>query len=207
MIWSIVGILAIALIFVVVLILRKKKQTKPTESIEALTDLRVTDAQVGDSISISGAGDDYEDLNFDVDRKHRYDSGGDESFELSGLYRGRRGFLEVSQDDQISVVLYAGNVKPELHDLGLSEEDLTRMDQNQDRAEVCQYDGSRWNFQESGEVHFFREAGSTGEGFYSWEFWEESGARVFSVQKWEGAPFEVSLGRVVNADDVHVFRH
>ena len=207
MIWFIIGIFVIALIVVVVLIFRKKKQTKPTESIEALTDLRVTDAQVGDSISISGAGDDYEDLDFDVDRKHRYDSGGDESFELSGLYRGRRSFLEVSQDDQISVVLYAGNVKPELHDLGLSEEDLTRMDENQDRAEVCEYDGRRWNFQESGEVNFFREAGSTGEGFYSWEFREESGAGVLSVQKWEGEPFEVSLGRVVNADDVHVFRH
>ncbi len=207
MFWFIIGILVIALIVVVMFISRKKKQTKPTESIEALTDLRVTDAQVGDSISISGAGDDYEDLNFDVDRKHRYDSGGDESFELSGLYRGQRVFLEVSDDDQISVVLNAGKVKPELHELGLNEEDLARVDENQDRAEVCEYDGRRWNFQESGEVQFFREEGSTGEGFYSWEFRDQSGARVLSVQKWEGEPFEVSLGQVVNADDVHVFRH
>ena len=206
MIWFILGILTIALIVIVVLIVRQKKQAQPAEPIDSLMDLCVTDAQVGDSISISGAGGDYDDLDFDVDRKHRYDSGGDESFELSGLYRGRRVFLEVSEDDQISVILYAGEVKTELHDLGLSEEDLTRMDENQDRAEVCEYDGKRWNFQESGEAHFFREEGSSGDGFYSWDFWEESGDHVLSVQKWEGEPFEVSLGRVVNANDVHVFR-
>ena len=206
MIWFILGILAIALIVVVVFVW-KKKQAKPVEPIDSLTDLRVTDAKVGDSISIGGGGDDYEDLDFDVDRKHRYESGGDESFEISGLCRGQRVFLEVSEDDQTTVVLNTGKAKPELHDLGLSEDDMTRMDENQDRAEFFEYDGSSWNFQESGEVHFFREADSPGEGFYGWEFREVGGARVLSVQKWEGGPFEVSLGRVVNADDVHVFRH
>ena len=205
MIWFILGILAIALIVVVVFVW-KKKQANPVEPIDSLTDLRVTDAKVGDSISIGGGGDDYEDLDFDVDRKHRYESGGDESFELSGIYRGRRLFLEVSEDDQTSVVLNTGKTKPELHDLGLSEDDLTRMDGNQDRAEFCAYDGSRWNFQESGEVQIFQEAGSPGETFYGWEFREEGGARVLSVQKWEGEPFEVSMGQVINPDEVHVFR-
>ena len=206
MIWFILGILAVALIVVVVLIIRQRKKEKPAEAIEPLVDLRVNDAQVGDSISIGGAGEDYEDLDFDVDRKHHYESGGDESFELSGIYRGRRLFLEVSEDDQTSVVLNTGKTKPELHDLGLSEDDLTRMDENQDRAEFCEYDGSRWNFQESGEVHIFQEAGSPGETFYGWEFREEGGARVLSVQKWEGEPFEVSMGQVINPDEVHVFR-
>ena len=55
MFWFILGILAIALIVVVVLV-RQKKQAKPAEPIDSLTDLRVTDAQVGDSISIGGGG-------------------------------------------------------------------------------------------------------------------------------------------------------
>lgn len=209
MIWFLLAVLIVVVIILLAIYMRRdKEQTLSPPPVENLAELSVAAATVGDNISIPGAGDDYANLNFTVDRKNRYESGGDEWFELSGQYNGRRIHVEVSEDDGVEVTVNLSRVEIALGDLGgLSEDDLTRMDESQDQSESLDYDGSMWRYESSHEIAYFKDDGSESEGYYSWNFREQNGERVLSVEKFEGEPFEVSLSRRVNPDDVQVFRN
>ena len=90
-----VVLLGIALFFLLFLIFKKKKsQDLAPPPVEDLANIRITDARVGDVISIHGAGEDYDDLQFTVDSRNRYQYGDEASFELVGRYRGRKVFVE-----------------------------------------------------------------------------------------------------------------
>lgn len=205
MIWFLLAVLIVVFIILFAIYMRKDKdRTRPPAPVENLAELSVAAAAVGDNISIRGAGDDYADLDFTVDRKNRYDSG-HEWFELSGRYNGRRIYVEVSEDDELEVTVDLGRVEIALGDLGLSEDDLIRMDETQDQSESFDYDGSTWRYKSSREIGYFKDDGAEREGYYSWDFQEQDGERILSVEKWEGEPFDVCLARRVNPDDVQVF--
>lgn len=184
------------------------KKSEDDEIIEpkSFAELNVLDASVGDSITIHGAGDSFQDLNFTVDRKDRYVAGGDESFEVSGRYKGRRVFVGIAEDDDIEVLVNLANTEISLGDLGITEEDLVRADETHDSSVSFSYNNSVWQFEWSGEMGFFKDGGTEGEGYYNWDFAEKGGSRKISIEKWEDEPFEVILTRRVNADDVEVFR-
>lgn len=199
----ILGGLLVAILF---RLFRGKKKTGSTVTpAEHLAGLGITDARVGDTLSIPGMGDDFDDLDLTVDRRHRYESGGETWYELSGLYRGRRIHVEVYEDDEVEVSITRGE-SMSLDQVGLTEDDLVRMDEAGSRSEGFVHDGTRWSYAESSEMGFFKDDQGEGEGFYGWEFESEDGTRTLFVEKWEGEPFEAGIADVVNAADVRVFR-
>ena len=108
--------------------LRKKPKAQALPQRTDLANLTIKDASRGDNIILSGAGQSYEDLSFTVDRLNRYESNGEEWFELSGLSAGKRVFLEWSEDDELEVTIQRqGGLH--LEAIGASEEDLVRMDE------------------------------------------------------------------------------
>lgn len=161
---------------------------------------------MGDALVIPGLGDNFTDLQVTVDLRNRYEYGGEKWFELSGRYKGRRVFVEVENDDDIVVLVNLANEDITLANLGITEEDLVRMDESHDKSQSFSYLGSQWRFDWSGEIRYFKGDAGSGEGYYNWDFNEQGGRRVLSVEKWEGEPFEVILSHRVNADDVQVFR-
>ena len=60
------------LLGIVLMQLFKKQPRRPPRPVADLANLKVTDARAGDAISISGAGDNYTDLDFTADRLTRY---------------------------------------------------------------------------------------------------------------------------------------
>ena len=65
-----------ALLGIVLMQLSKKPNVPPPRAASTdLSNLRVSDARVGDVISIDGAGDILTDLDFTADRQIRYDAG------------------------------------------------------------------------------------------------------------------------------------
>jgi hypothetical protein len=199
----------LAVILVVLILMYQRlgppKPPTPPEPKNA-AELSITDADVGDSIVVHGAGDSFADLTFTVDRKDRYEANGESWFEVSGRYRGRRVFVEVANDDEIEVLVNLANERLTLSDLSLREEDLVRFDETHDRNAGFSFRNSQWHFDWSGEIGYFKDGDGAGEGYYNWDFAEQGGNRVISVEKWEGDPFEVILSRRVNSDDVQVFR-
>jgi len=170
---------------------------EPAPAPRSLADLHVRDASVGDTISIHGAGADFEDLDFTVDRRNRYESGEETWFELSGVHRGRRLFLEVYEDDVVEVSYSWADESRTLPEIGLTEDDLVRLDEEGRAGNTVEALGETWRYEESGEVGYFREGEGEGEGFYSWSLRSADGQRVLFIEKYEGEPFEAGVATAV----------
>lgn len=182
---------------------RKKKQ----EPVENLADLALTAARKGDTVSVLAMGDDYEDLDFTVDRVSYYEGDpGERWTEVSGVYRGTRIFLEVWDEPGVDVILTRESDEISFRSLGLGEPDLVRLDETKDTSVEIGVDGVRFRFSESGEALYFEDGSREGEGYYEWVFEEVEGPRELYVEKWEGEPFEASLGRKIQSGDCRVFR-
>lgn len=178
----------------------------PTGPAADLTNLKVTDARAGDAISISGAGDNYTDLDFTADRLTRYQAGARRWFELGGPYLERRVALRVGGDEEVEVSLHCDARKLSIEDLGLAEEDLAEMDERQNTADSFEFDGKVWLYRLSREALVTRDDQAAAAGFYYWEFQEQNGKGLIGIRKAEGEPFAVTLYAGIAAGDVTIYR-
>jgi hypothetical protein len=194
------ALVVLGILLGIVLMQLFKKQTPAPAPVEDLANLKVADARAGDSISISGAGDNYTDLDFTADRLTRFDAGARRWFELSGPYQERRVTLRVGGDDEVEVSLHSDARKLTVEDLGLAEEDLAEMDERQNTADSFEFDGKVWLYRLSREVH------TDAMGFYYWEFQQQAGKGLIGVRKAEGEPFAVTLYAGIAASDVTIYR-
>lgn len=202
---TLVAILGV-LLALVLMQLFKKQPTPPPKPVEDLANLKATDARVGDSVSISGAGDSMTDLDFTIDRSTWFQAGSRQWFELSGPYAERRVSMRVSNADEIEVSLHSDPRKLTLEDLGLSEDDLAQMDERQNTSDSLEFDGKTWLYRLSREGQSKRTDLPQPEAFYYWEFQEQNGPGILSARKAEGEPFVVTLYAGVPAGDVTVYR-
>jgi len=209
-----VTLVVLGLLLGIVLMQLFKKQPPPAAPAADLANLKVTDARAGDAISISGAGDNYTDLDFTADRRTDFDAGTRRWFEVSGPYLERRVALRVGGDEEVEVYLHSGARKLTLEELGLAEEELAEMDERQNTADSFEFDGKVWLYRLSREVRATRsrEVGvnpsgqAAPTGFYYWEFLEQAGKGMIGVRKAEGEPFAVTLYLGIAPSDVTIYR-
>jgi hypothetical protein len=173
---------------------------------EDLANLKITDARVGDTLSITGAAEDFSDIDFNVDRLERYEAGTRNWLELSGTWRDRRIYLEVHREDPVQVLGNFDGRTITLDELALSEDDLAQIDERQNQADFFDYDGKFWLYRFSREVLQYSAAYPGGLGFYCWQFQEQGGKRFLIVRKFEGQPFVAFIRTQVNPGDITVFR-
>ena len=200
------AILVALLIWVLMQLSKKSAAERPAPAPGPdLANLKVTDAREGDVISITGAGDNFTDLDFTADRCTRFDAGAHPWFELSGSYHERRVALRVAGDEEIELAVHADPGKLTLEDLGLAEEDLAQMDERQNTSDNFEFDGAVWQYRRSREVKASRDDRPSG-AFYYWEFQEQGGKRLLAIRKVEGEPFAVTLYTGIPEGDVTVYR-
>jgi hypothetical protein len=161
-----------------------------------LAHLKVQDAQVRDNLSVTGAAEDFSDLDFTVDRREVYEVGSASRFELSGMWRDRRVFLEVNVGDNIEVIGNFDGRTLTLDDFGLTEDDMGELDQRQNQSDFLDFEGKFWLYR------FSRDMGV----FYCWRFQEQGGTRFLNVRKYENEPFTAAVYVKVEPNDVTVFR-
>ena len=186
-----------------------KKHPQPVAAsapVEDLANLKPQDARVGDAISISGAGDKMEDLDFTVDRTTWITAGSRQWVEIGGPYRERRVALRVGGDEEVEVSIHNDPRKVTLEDLGVSEDDLAQMDERQNTADSFEFDGKTWLYVISREVQAQRSDRPQADGYYYWEFREQSGAGILAIRKEQSEPFAVSLFTLIQPGDVTVYR-
>ena len=173
--------------------------------LEDLAHLKITDAKPGDTLSIVGAGDEFADLDFTVDRRAMAEAG-DKWTELSGMYRDRRVTLEVHNNEQIEVFGSFDGRHLTLDQLALSEQDLADIDARQNPADNFEFENKVWMYRWSREVGLFRDNEMQGTGFYAWHFQEENGDHFLTIRKLEGQPFAATVSQKVNPGDITVYR-
>jgi hypothetical protein len=201
-----VTLVVLGLLLGIVLMQLFKKQPTPAVPAADLANLKVTDARAGDAISISGAGDNYTDLDFTADRRTDFDAGTRRWFEVSGPYLERRVALRVGGDEEVEVYLHSDARKLTLEDLGLAEEELAEMDERQNTSDSFEFDGKVWLYRLSREVRATRSDQAVPAGFYYWEFLEQAGKGMIGVRKAEGEPFAVTLYLEIIPSDVTIYR-
>src|SRR5690242_12649824 len=154
-----------------------KEPAAPQKPAEDLANLKITDAKVGDMVSVTGAGDDFGDLEFKIDRHSVYEAGEKRWVELGGMYKERRVYLEVLDGDELEVSAVLHPNKLTIGDLLLSEQDLTELDQRQNTGDNFEYDGKLFYYRFSKEISVLRDGETRGTGYYMWEFREDGGNR------------------------------
>jgi hypothetical protein len=184
----------------------RKEPAAPQKPVEDLANLKITDARVGDMVSVTGAGDDFSDLEFKIDRHNKYEAGEKHWNELGGMYKERRVYLEVLDGDELEVSAVLHPNKLTIGDLLLSEQDLTELDQRQNTGDNFEYDGKLFYYRFSKEISMLRDGQAQATGYYMWEFREDGGKRLITIKKGEGEPFTASIGTVVNPGDISIFR-
>jgi len=173
---------------------------------EDLANLKIQDARVKDLLSVQGAAEDFSDVDFTVDRRDVYEAGSRQWFELSGLWRSRRVWLEVHAGDNIEVLGNFDGRTLTLDDFGLTEDDMGEIDQRQNPNDFLDFEGKFWLWRFSREIGVFSEARETGRGFYAWQFQEQGGKRFLGFRKLEGEPFAATMWTRVEPGDITVFR-
>jgi hypothetical protein len=196
------------LLVIVLMNLFKKHPTPPVPAgpVEDLANLKPTDARAGDSLSISGVGDDMTDLDFTADRSTWYQAGARQWVEVGGPYRNRRVSMRVANNEEIEVSVHNDPRKITLEDLGLSEDDLAQMDERQNTADNFEFDNKLWMYVISREAQSKRSDLPQPETFYYWEFREQDGPGTLAIRKAEGEPFAITLYASIPAADVTVYR-
>jgi hypothetical protein len=182
-----------------------RKPAHPEPQVD-LANLKITDAQVKDALSVNGAAEDFSDLDFTVDRREWYEAGSNRWTVLSGAWRDRRVFLEIHNEDTTEVLGNFDGRKITLDELGLSEADMGEIDSRQNPADFIDFEGKFWLYRFSREMGVFSEGAATGRGFYCWQFHEQDGKRYLSVRKFEGEPFAATIWVRVEPTDITVFR-
>lgn len=212
MLWLLSGLFAIA--FVVILILYRQNARKKEQSGSgALTD-RMNESEAGiknvdpgDLISIAGISDlsrDYKDIVFEVKRKNRYDCDGDRWYEYSGQVGKTTYSVEWSEDDEIRITATSSMDEYKLSEIGLTEDDLARMDNEESNENYLEFKGKKFFYESSDEIIFFRDDRGSGEGFYLWDFLSEDEREMITVEKWEGEPFEVIHSYILSPDHINI---
>jgi hypothetical protein len=186
-----------------------KKHSEPVAAaapVEDLANLKPQEARVGDAISVSGVGDNMEDLDYTVDRTTWVTAGSRQWVEIAGPYKERRVILRVGGDEEIEVAIHNDPRKVTLEDLGLSEDDLAQMDERQNTADSFAFDDKTWFYVISREVQTQRSDRPQPDGYYYWEFRQQDGAGILGVRKEQSEPFAVTLFTGIQPGDVTVYR-
>lgn len=168
--------------------------------------LKPADARPGDVISVFGAGDDLQDLDFTADRFRRFESGPKRWFELGGIYRQRPVWMRVTEGEEAEVALHADSRDLTIQDVGVTEEQLAMFDEGR-HEDALKFDGRTWLYRFSREVRCWRDGRNPQPaGFYYWEFREVEGRGLLAVRKPKHGSFVVTLYSVIPASDIGVYR-
>ena len=89
--------------------------------------------------------------------------------------------------------------------IGLTEEQLGRMDQAHSVDNAIEFEGNTYRYRNSDEMTYYRGQGEP-DRFWGWEFFDDQSGQVMSVVKGDGSPFEVYVSSAVPPDIVSIYK-
>ena len=179
---------------------RRKKKPPASSSLGET----IKDAGVGDVFTVTGLSLDYEESYFIVEKKNRYESFSGRSYELLGVDGDHRLWVHWSDEGGLFVSAMAERKPTGLEGLGLTEDDLVRMDDQHSIDNSVTHEGVQFHYRNSGEAFFYQDNGADGAGFYLWEFAGED--KMLSIDKSEGMPYQGYVSDVLSPDSITVYK-
>lgn len=170
---------------------KKKEDERPDYDV---TNLKVTDLRVGFTF-------DYDFKTWVVKEEYEYDWGDYEfTYEYRILSEDEEMFLSVEDDDGLVLTLSsrikAARLDPEIFD---------RIEDKGKPPRKIHHEGTAF-FRESESPGFYRDtAKQTREQsaeFVAWEYYDESETQILTIEQWDEDDFEVSIGKVIQEDEI-----
>ena len=186
---------------------QKKKELpegseKNTEKDAASLPPSIENLRPGVFITLKGVGSEYEDWDVNVTAKHLYKQGEDTWFELECEHEGSTLWLEVEDDNGLSVNFC--HTRTSLEELDLDANKLWQLDERE--AGEIQVAGKRYFYEDSDEASFFPKSDeNAGEKIYYWDFIGHDSISTVHIEKNESGDFEVLLGKILNESDITVY--
>ena len=166
-------------------------------------------AQAGDVVVVQGLSLDYDDAYLVVEHVSRYAGNGNgiEWRELVAADARRRVWLEWSGDGDDLFVTVATERRPVgLDAIGLTEDDLTALDEEHSIDNGVVIEERRYSYRNSFEAFYYPgDRSGEGEGFYMWEFLANDGRDMLAITKFEGLPFEAHFSEIIDPDNVLLY--
>jgi hypothetical protein len=135
---------------------------------------------------------DYDLKTWQVKSHNKYDFDGDRADEWE-LYSGDdRVYLEGEKDDEYE---WSINRKIEFSALGKDVGD--HLLQHDDPLQEIMHDGTRYTLEESGAGYFFPDGRVAGDEMIYWDYEDETGEKLLTIEQWGETEFEASVGQTV----------
>ncbi len=163
-------------------------------------------ARVGDVVSIQGLALAYDDVYFFVERLNRYTSDAETWYELTCVDGDTHIWIDWTDGYDLFVTATDDPDPTGLESIGLTEEQLIGLDEEHSIDNQIEVEGDQYFYKNSSEVMFYQDNRGRGKGFYLWDFIREDGERVLAVSKWEGRPFEVAFGKVIDSSRITLYK-
>lgn len=165
----------------------KRKQPKYDS-----TNIRVTDLDVGFVFE-------YDLESWEVQASYEYDWGDNYFSKEYKINNGSKTlYLAVEDDDEISLSI---TNKIKVRQLG--DNVLTDLIAQQKAPATLTYDGNKYFFEEESPGYYNDPAkGSEWVEFIAWNFEDEAGENIITIEQWDEKEFEASAGKVVKEFEI-----
>ncbi|MCH2154945.1 MAG: DUF4178 domain-containing protein [Opitutales bacterium] len=164
--------------------------------------MTIKNVEPGGVLTLKGVGENIEDFEIVITGKHLYQEDGFEWFELEGERGAEKVWIEVEDDDELSVSLTVKKMK--LSQIGLNPDEVARIEKA-DEGEIS-YEGRSYEFDDWGEAMFYRNgARAQGERFKYWDFESEDGLHSLTIEQWAGARMEAFLSENIRPAQIDIF--
>lgn len=161
------------------------------------------DLRPGGLVRLVGFGDDFEDVQLEVERYTRVTRGRDEWHELAGTYRARAVGLEWELErSELLVYGYKKLRGEKLPDLGLEPAAL----EGWKPGDKVQVGGEEWLVAGAGRTLAHENGIGFGKEHHSWELKREDRARLIRIERWGDEPPAVSRGERIDPSTITIFR-
>tara|TARA_Y100000588_G_C14126398_1_gene869599 strand:- start:411 stop:977 length:567 start_codon:yes stop_codon:yes gene_type:complete len=179
----------------------KKKNSTDSED----SDPTIQSAEIGDILVINGFSYPLEDSYLLIEKITEYQGSSGYWHELVCVENDIRTSIEFSQEDELFITATDQTSPLSIDAIGITEEILTRMDEEHSRSNSFFYEGIEYVYSNSYEACV---KGKTYEetGFYIWEFSSVDGQSLLSVIKSSGVPFEVYTPRILDTENISVYK-
>ena len=168
-------------------------------------DLSLTDLKKGYLV-------DYDLKTWQVISHNRYDFDGDQAHEWELFSGDERCYLGAEKDDE-----YVWSVSRKIAFSALGPEVKDHLLQHDDPPQAIVYDGTRYSLEESGAGYFFPDSRKrddkssqeeitfptasrvAGDELIYWDYTDETGEKLLTIEQWGETEFEASVGKTVQA--------
>ena len=187
---------AIALMF---LFFKKSKRAQSSSAPSSLP-LDIRNVRVGGVVSLRGVGESIEDYDFVVSERHEYDEDGFIWFELAAMRGAQKIFLEVEDDDELTVALTTK--KLELSEVGLTPEQLETFARTNSGS--ISYQNQSFSYEGSGEADFYKDSIRLRPAKVAyWDFESESAG--IGVERWGKGEYAAYYAEYLRPSQYEVF--